>query len=111
MDMRIRRFVTAFIRSQSGSQPDVARKAPEFGAKTSAKSLVQIAFRSAANTCIIPLQDYLLAGSSARINTPGTTGDNWNWRADMELFNDELISYILLLTKESGRLQRENKNV
>jgi 4-alpha-glucanotransferase len=103
LDTRLRRFVTSYIRKQSGSQPQNAEKAPEFGAKTATRSLVAIAFRSKADTCIIPIQDHLLLGSSARVNTPGTTGDNWNWRMDADAFNDELISYILSLTKETGR--------
>ena len=105
LDKEIRRFVTNFIRSQSGGRPEESAKAPEFGAKTAARSLVQIALRSVADTCIIPLQDHLLLGSSARVNTPGTTGDNWNWRMDDDMFTDEVAAYILMLTKESGRLQ------
>ena len=109
LDIEIRRFVTSFIRSQSGSQPADSAKAPEFGAKTAARSLVQIALRSVADTCIIPLQDHLLLGSSARVNTPGTTGDNWNWRMEDDMFTEEVAAYILMLTKESGRLQTSKR--
>lgn len=41
---------------------------------------IRMAFRSVADTVIIPIQDYLDIGSSGRINTPSTLGDNWTWR-------------------------------
>lgn len=37
-------------------------------------------FQSVADLVIVPLQDYLELGLEARINTPSTVGDNWNWR-------------------------------
>jgi 4-alpha-glucanotransferase len=33
-----------------------------------------------ADTAIIPMQDWLALGSEARMNTPSTTGTNWQWR-------------------------------
>ncbi len=43
---------------------------------------VKECFKSAANTVIIPLQDYLELGKSARINTPSTKFGNWQWRLE-----------------------------
>lgn len=42
--------------------------------------LIQIALGSVANTAIVPVQDLLGLGSDARMNTPGTTADNWSFR-------------------------------
>lgn len=36
---------------------------------------------------IIPLQDWLNFGGEARINTPGTVGDNWSWRCSEDDFS------------------------
>jgi 4-alpha-glucanotransferase len=36
--------------------------------------------KSVANTVLFPMQDVLGRGSEARMNTPGTLGDNWTWR-------------------------------
>ena len=44
------------------------------------KDLIRLAMASTADLCIIPIQDWLGLGSEARINTPGTCGDNWRWR-------------------------------
>lgn len=98
-----KRGITAYIRSKSGWQGESSLKAPEFGAKTAASALVQIAMNSRAETCIIPVQDYLLLGSEGRINVPGTTEDNWKWRMDKDAITDGVISYIRMLTKEAGR--------
>lgn len=42
-------------------------------------SLIACAFESRALTVIIPIQDLLGLGPEARVNTPGTMGDNWRW--------------------------------
>jgi 4-alpha-glucanotransferase len=43
-------------------------------------ALIQAALASVANLAVIPMQDVLELGSEHRMNTPGTTEDNWNWR-------------------------------
>ncbi len=42
--------------------------------------MIDNAMHSAANICIIPIQDCLHLDSAARMNTPGTTTGNWLWQ-------------------------------
>jgi 4-alpha-glucanotransferase len=42
--------------------------------------LIRVALASVADTAIIPLQDLLALGSSARMNIPGSPTGNWTWR-------------------------------
>jgi 4-alpha-glucanotransferase len=42
--------------------------------------LIRSALASRANLAIIPFQDVLGLDSAHRMNTPGTTEGNWNWR-------------------------------
>jgi len=42
--------------------------------------LIRTAMASRAGTTIFPVQDILGLGSEARMNVPGTTVDNWEWR-------------------------------
>jgi 4-alpha-glucanotransferase len=42
--------------------------------------LIALAFKSAAHTAIVPLQDVLGLGSEARMNVPGREAGNWRWR-------------------------------
>ena len=53
---------------------------PRLDEDTLAGDFIAMAMGSAADLCIVPMQDYLGLGSDARINTPSTLGGNWEWR-------------------------------
>jgi 4-alpha-glucanotransferase len=42
--------------------------------------LIRAALASVAHLAVIPMQDILMLGSEARMNTPGTLSGNWGWR-------------------------------
>ena len=65
--------------------------------------LIALAMRSTADTCIIPVQDFLGLGSETRINMPSTLGDNWKWRMTKGAFSEELKEKIRRMTKLYGR--------
>ena len=44
--------------------------------------LIRIAKESSANMAIFPLQDLLGLGEDARMNTPGTSSNNWKWKTN-----------------------------
>ncbi len=48
--------------------------------------MVRLAFNTPARLAIVPMQDLLGLGSAARLNTPGTTMNNWRWRLTGEQF-------------------------
>jgi 4-alpha-glucanotransferase len=58
---------------------------------------------SVADTCILPLQDYLGLDNSARINHPSVLGGNWSWRMKKEDFTEELKAKIKNMTTLYGR--------
>ncbi|MDD5849987.1 MAG: 4-alpha-glucanotransferase [Firmicutes bacterium] len=60
---------------------------------------IREAYRSVADLCIVPLQDYLVLGKEARINTPGTQGGNWQWRLLPNVLSDALAQSIHALAK------------
>ena len=43
------------------------------------RALVELAWSSPAPLAIVPMQDLLGLGSSARMNRPGTRRGNWRW--------------------------------
>jgi len=47
---------------------------------SSVKEVISIALASPAELAVLPMQDVLELGSSARMNIPGTTSGNWSWR-------------------------------
>ncbi len=55
---------------------------------------IREAYRSVADLCIIPLQDYLVKGKEARINTPSVAWGNWQWRLEPHFLSQELARSI-----------------
>ncbi|MDO4459362.1 MAG: 4-alpha-glucanotransferase [Clostridia bacterium] len=73
------------------------------------KVLVNSALMSRAETCIIPIQDYMGLGSEARWNEPSHLENNYFWRvADGDL-SDELAQRIRTMTRTHGRLNWETE--
>jgi 4-alpha-glucanotransferase len=54
-------------------------------------ALVRLALTSTARLAVVPAQDLLGLGSSARMNTPGVPDGNWTWRAEPGAFDDEVV--------------------
>ena len=66
-------------------------------------ALIKSAFSCVADTCIIPMQDFLGLDNSARINMPSTLGGNWVWRISPDALTDELAAQIRDITILYGR--------
>lgn len=67
---------------------------------------IDYAWRSGSNLAIAPLQDVLSLDSSARMNTPGTSGSqttNWRWKYSPGMLTDQLSSQLALLTRSTQR--------
>ena len=60
--------------------------------------LIEYGMKSVADTVIIPFQDYLQIDSSARLNTPGTSTDNWSWRYEQKDITEETKESIIRLS-------------
>ena len=67
------------------------------------RDLIRSAFASPAKLAIAPMQDYLGLGSEARLNTPGTTRDNWRWRLLPGQLGPSACESIRQLVEESSR--------
>ena len=61
------------------------------GNKSCELHFIRAALASVAETAIIPMQDYIGAGSEARINHPSTIGANWKWRMKNKDLPEELL--------------------
>lgn len=68
---------------------------------------IREAYRSVADLCIIPLQDYLVKGKEARINAPGTAEGNWQWRLRPGFLSEDLCRSIRALSELYGRVPEE----
>jgi 4-alpha-glucanotransferase len=90
---------------KSARPEDAALAADYFGIKDESegcRAFIRGAFSSVANLAVIPMQDYLGLDNAARMNTPSTSGGNWQWRLTA-LPDNALAARILRLTQITGR--------
>lgn len=62
-------------------QKDLVRRTLGYYGDDVTGEIVERLFSSAADTVIIPMQDFLGLPASARMNIPSTLGGNWAWRS------------------------------
>lgn len=64
---------------------------------------IRTCFGSVSKMAIVPIQDILSQGSFARMNTPGTTDNNWKYRYTSDMLTDELAKKLKEITILYGR--------
>lgn len=67
------------------------------------QGMIRAALASAADTAVIPIQDYLGLGNEARMNLPSTLGTNWKWRLLPGELTEELAEEMKRLARLYGR--------
>jgi len=72
-------------------------------AETIHADLIKAALSTDARLVIAPMQDFLGLGSEARINTPGTSSNNWRWRVRDEQINNEVRAQVATWVRDSDR--------
>lgn len=68
------------------------------------RPLIVAALASVCRVAVIPMQDLLGLGAEHRINTPGTTEGNWQWRLRWEWISPELAGTLRHLNRIYGRI-------
>ena len=58
------------------------------------RELVYLALSSPANLAILPMQDVLGFGNDCRMNTPGTTSGNWQWRLANKFLSEDIALWL-----------------
>jgi 4-alpha-glucanotransferase len=66
-------------------------------------AMIERALHSRANLTVLPLQDLLKLGSEARMNTPGTTEENWGWHCDWAQLTPHLATALRLRIEAAQR--------
>jgi 4-alpha-glucanotransferase len=66
--------------------------------------LMQLAFMSVANMAIVTGQDLLKLGGEARMNVPGTSDGNWQWRYQHGALDKDIARWLGQLTETYGRV-------
>ena len=61
--------------------------------------MIKSALSSVARLTILPMQDVLVLDSQHRMNTPGTTEGNWQWRFQWHQVSSDLCTYLTRLNE------------
>jgi 4-alpha-glucanotransferase len=67
------------------------------------RDFIRFAMSSIARYAIFPIQDLMLLGSEARMNTPGVAAANWAFRYTSDMLTDEAGQWLLLTTQLYNR--------
>lgn len=90
-----------FIKNALPDEKEMMNKLfPETDELKAPLNLIKGAMESAADTVIIPIQDYLLLDESARMNVPGIPKGNWSFRVKNDYISEELKSRILRIARK-----------
>jgi 4-alpha-glucanotransferase len=92
-----------WFKSLASAEQAFVRSYCDAKGKNIAWSLIRLAWASVADLAVIPLQDLLNLGSTARINTPGTSTGNWRWRVGAEQLRRAPFAQLKALTQTYGR--------
>ncbi|KJS80048.1 MAG: 4-alpha-glucanotransferase [Peptococcaceae bacterium BICA1-8] len=76
---------------------------PNMNADEACWRFIDLALQSNSVIAIIPLQDILCLDSSARMNYPGTLGNNWNWRFKKGVLTKEIETRLEQLVQAYNR--------
>ncbi len=88
----------------SSIEPHVREHLRQYtGMEIDVRGLVRMAYASVARTAIVPFQDVIGAGGEARMNVPGTSEGNWDWRFRWEQVKDEQAEWLKGLAVLYGR--------
>ncbi len=72
--------------------------------------LLRAALASVARLAILPMQDVLQQGLGHRMNSPGRTAGNWQWRFAWSQIQPGLTARIRAMIERYGRLHGTNEN-
>ena len=98
--------VTGWYRNASESDKKYVQDYLNTGDHEIHWAFVRLAMASVAYTAVTPMQDLLGLDSSARMNLPGTTQNNWQWRVKAEYLSPELAARLAHLTLLYGRARK-----
>jgi 4-alpha-glucanotransferase len=71
--------------------------------------MIRLAFASAADMAVIPLQDHMKLDNVARMNFPGKASGYWQWRFTPDMLTGEIQKRLVELTELYGRLPETEK--
>jgi 4-alpha-glucanotransferase len=96
-----------WYRSSTERERDFVRRYMNVNGEEIHRDFVKLALRSVADLAILPFQDVLGLGSEHRMNLPGTTQGNWEWRFTWDMVQPHLAIDLFETTALSARCNPE----
>ncbi len=90
----------AWLKEIDGDEIERIQSYLKLDKKPTVRDLCELTLRSPVKWAILPMQDILGQGASARMNTPGTTKGNWRWRFSSEQITSETTQWLSEKTGE-----------
>ncbi|QDT12677.1 4-alpha-glucanotransferase [Planctomycetes bacterium K23_9] len=76
----------------------------KLASNTIAPEFIRLVWSSQSTLAIAPLQDILNLGTESKMNVPGTTDGNWQWRCTSQMLDQADWQSLRDLTDRTGRL-------
>lgn len=95
-------------------EKDFARRYMRVNGSDISWDLIRLGMLSNADQAIFPLQDFLSLDTSHRMNFPGTTVDNWQWRYTEEMLyriDRNYVRELVALTNRDPRVEQSDSNI
>jgi 4-alpha-glucanotransferase len=87
------------------NKKDKVRRYMNTDANNISWDFIRTCFSSVSQMAIVPLQDILSLDTNARMNLPGTSMGNWQWRYTEDMLNNNIIHRLKQITILFGRNQ------
>ena len=89
--------------NSSAEVQDQVRRYLNIDGKDVAWDLIRLAFLSVCKMAIVPMQDVLRLDENYRMNTPGTSNGNWQYRLNADVLSKDLAQQLKYLSRLGDR--------
>lgn len=96
--------VLGWYQSASEDERDHFRRYLGVSGQDVAWDMIRLAFMSVANTAVATMQDLMKLGNAARMNFPGKSSGNWQWRYRDDMLTDQIKRRLSEMTVLYGRV-------
>ncbi len=100
-----------WYQSASPSEQDFVRRYTARSGNDIAWDMIRLAMASVADTAVIPLQDLMQLGTTARMNYPGRASGYWQWRFLPEALTSSIANRFAEITLLYGREKQKKSDV
>ena len=92
-----------WLKNTNGFERKMVMKYLPGTSRSGVKRIMEMAWSANAKMAVMPMQDFLMLGEKARMNTPGTAKGNWEWRFKWKQVKERRKKFLKELTVKYNR--------